>query len=72
MLVRDANGKIHIISRSSFDTEGLYNKEIYNIYYSYTILYKSVFEYNLFEYNNKSKDKSNININLDEDNDDEY
>lgn len=71
MLVRDANGKIHIISRSSFDTESLYNKEVYNIYYSYSISYKSVFQYNLFEYS-KLKSESNIILNLDKDNDDEY
>jgi hypothetical protein len=76
MLIRDINGKINIISRSSCDTESAYNEKIYQIYLGYTRMYKSTFEYNLFEY---TKVNNNINVpasikinNLDEDNDDEY
>ncbi len=72
MLVRDANGKINIISRSSYNTESEYNQEIYKIYYTYTRLYKSAFEYNLFQYNNRNNTEHTINTTLDEDNDDEY
>lgn len=69
MLVRDENGKINIISRNSCDTESAYNEKIYQIYYGYTKKYKSVFEYNLFEYTRKNVLQSVTN-NLDED--DEY
>jgi hypothetical protein len=72
MLVRDANGKINIISRSSYNTESEYNQEIYKIYYTYTRIYKSPFEHNLLQYNNRNNTEHKINTTLDEDNDDEY
>jgi hypothetical protein len=72
MLLRDANGKINIISRSSYNTEGEYNQEIYKIYYTYTRSYKTAFEYNLLQNNNRNNTEYKINTTLDEDNDDEY
>jgi hypothetical protein len=76
MLVRDASGKINIISRSSCDSESAYNQQIYKLYNTYTKLYKSVFEYNLFDYNqslNNNINNNNYKINNNSlDDDDEY
>jgi len=73
MLLRDASGKINIISKTSYDTESAYNEQIYRIFYTYTKMYKTVFEYDLFEYNNKQYSLNN-NLDKDKDNisDDEY
>lgn len=71
MLVRDANGKINIISRSSYNSESAYNEQIYKFYYTYTMMYKSVFEYDLFEYNNKQHTLNN-HLDKENDSDDEY
>ena len=43
MLVRDADGKLNIVSRKQCKNETVYNEKIYNIRYSYMIKYKSVF-----------------------------
>jgi len=75
MIVRDIHGRINIISRASCASDTSYNEKIYQIYYDYTRIYKSVFEYDLFEYANKNKNKTfntNVNNNLDEENDNEY
>jgi hypothetical protein len=42
MLVRDADGKLNIVSRKQCKNETIYNEKIYNIRYSYMIKYKSV------------------------------
>lgn len=76
MLVRDATGKINIISRSSYNTDTAYNEQIYKFYYTYTIMYKSVFEYDLFEYSNNKQYTVNNHLDKDKDidnnSDDEY
>jgi len=43
MLVRDADGKLNIVSRKQCKNENVYNEKIYNIRYTYMIKYKSVF-----------------------------
>jgi hypothetical protein len=70
MLVRDATGKINIISRSSYNSESAYNEQIYKFYYTYTMMYKTVFKYDLFEYSNNNKQHT-LNNHLDKDKDKE-
>ena len=42
MLVRDAEGRIIIVSRKDSKNENVYNEKIYNIRLNYTKKYKSV------------------------------
>jgi hypothetical protein len=42
MLIRDSNGKIHIISRKACKNEHVYNKKIFDIKYHYTRKYASI------------------------------
>ena len=43
MIVRDADGKIIIISRNDCRNESVYNEKLYNIRLAYCKKYKSVF-----------------------------
>ena len=43
MLVRDADGKLNIISRKQCKNETVYNEKLFNIRYNYLSKYKSVF-----------------------------
>ena len=43
MIVRDADGKLIIISRNACKTETVYNEKLYNIRLEYCKKYKSVF-----------------------------
>lgn len=43
MLVRDAYGKLNIVSRKQCKNEIVYNEKLYNIRYTYMTKYKSVF-----------------------------
>jgi hypothetical protein len=43
MLVRDADGKLNIISRKKCKNETDYNEKLYKIRYLYMTKYKSVF-----------------------------
>ena len=42
MLIRDADGNIHIINRSDCKNDMVYYEKIYNIKMSYTKKYKSI------------------------------
>ena len=42
MLVRDNDGRIHIINRKDYKNELEYNKKIYNIRLAYILKYKSI------------------------------
>ena len=43
MLVRDADGKLNIISRKQCKNETVYNEKLYNIRYNYLSKYNSIF-----------------------------
>ena len=43
MLVRDADGKLNIVSRKQCKNEIVYNEKLYNIRYTYMKKYKNVF-----------------------------
>jgi hypothetical protein len=43
MLVRDADGKIHIISRKQCKNETVYNEKLFNIRNTFVSKYKNIF-----------------------------
>jgi hypothetical protein len=43
MIIRDADGKLHIVSRKQCKNETVYNEKLYNIRYTFIKKFNSIF-----------------------------